>query len=125
MTTEFPDVSFEQAREYLREHRRQHRIKEHSPCHYVPMSVIDRIAGVPGVDGVKIYNGIKDGNEILVIVAAAEIDGELVDILEYTYSINKDMKNGIVDAPIQTIYQPSGPCPPPSNRCKPSRLNSD
>src|SRR6478736_1227268 len=82
-----------------------------SPCYTIGLDVLQKFIGIPNFQGLNVYNGLtNDGDEVLVIVGATEINGHLHDVLNYAYSINKGafVQTQYLSAPKVIIR----PCPP-------------
>lgn len=123
MSTE-PDkfISLKEAKIMLKNKRRMSNVK-FSKSFFIPMSVIQKIAGVPGVGGVNIYNGLIGNVEKLVVVPAVNNDDHYEDILHYAYSINNEEAKELTNF----FYAAKGPHPPPPKNTARyfNELNSD
>jgi hypothetical protein len=126
------NISLAQARALAREYRIHHGNSAVTDFHFIPREFLQLIAGVPGVDGVKLYFGqtpSPEPKEVLMMVPAyiANRGGgneNWIDILEYEYLINRDQKEAAVTQRFtDTIFLLSGPCPPPPSGYTSGRLD--
>ncbi|QEC66582.1 hypothetical protein FRZ67_04450 [Panacibacter ginsenosidivorans] len=118
MTT-LGNISLQDARDLAKRYRDAHSTPPHTPFYFLSKKFLDIISGVPGVDGLKLYQGLTaDQKEVLLMVPAHINDPgsskeNWVDIVEYSYTINEDKKTAYSQDFNNTIFLLSGPCPPP------------
>jgi hypothetical protein len=126
------NVSLVEAKNYAKAYREANKDAsniplEFTPFHFVPNNFLEKMSGVPGVDGVKIYKGLKNNKEILILVPAFiknkdKADEEWVDIFQYAFKRN-DGEEEIIEDTIFELSAALGPCPPPPAKTVKNGLN--
>jgi hypothetical protein len=85
-----------------------------SKCFFLPFDVIQKFYGVPNIDGIRIYQGLSEGKEVLVLIGQTTFERnghfESHDVFAYKYTF--------IDDAISVPYQQAptavlSPCPPP------------
>ncbi|CAN5704711.1 hypothetical protein BH10BAC2_BH10BAC2_42840 [soil metagenome] len=123
------NISLPQARDLAKRYRDTHGSPPHTSFYFLSKQFLDLIAGVPGVDGLKLYRGLtEDQAEVLIMVPAhianpGTEQENWVDIVEYAYTINDGKKTEYSEQFANTVFLLRGPCPPPPTGYTSGRLD--
>jgi len=85
-----------------------------SRCFFLPFDVIQKFYGVPNIDGIRIYQGLSEGKEVLILIGQTTFEKngqfESYDVFAYKYTfIDDEISVSYQKAPVVTL----SPCPPP------------
>ena len=105
------NIPIKEAESSIEEYQKDNKLKK-LPCFFIPLDVIEKFYGIPNIQGITIYIGKIQGQEVLYLVGTTKIGNQYYDVYNYNFSIN----DGQVSEPkyIKVPTYAGHLCPPPS-----------